>query len=115
QSGLDRFVGGPRAPKRLLRAEVEDPRPVVALPEEAVARVELARLGFAAAAVLLVHLGGALAKALGNAGAHRALAGARMGEGLDLEGVAEQVAGDEANRHRESSPGKLGREFTRVG
>src|SRR5687767_6116461 len=74
QGGLDRLVGGPRAPVIFLRREVEDPRPALILPEEAVAGVELTRLGFTLGAIRLVHLRVALAEANCDAGPHRALA-----------------------------------------
>jgi hypothetical protein len=99
QGGLDGLVAGPRSPDALLRAEVEDPGSAVGPPQEGIAEVELARLGLAAAAVLGMHLGIAVAEAGGDAGAHRALAVAAVGQVLGVEAVGEQVARDEGDGH----------------
>src|SRR5206468_1282997 len=74
QGRLDRFVAGPRPPVALLSAQVEDPGLIVRPPEPAVAQVELARLGLAPPAVLLVHLGVASPERLRDARPHRTLA-----------------------------------------
>ena len=55
-------------------------------------------LGLAAAAVLGVHRRVAVAEARGDAGPHRALAVAAVGQGLGSKAVGEQVAADELNR-----------------
>src|SRR5262249_1956345 len=104
QGGLDGLVAGPCPPVSLLRAQVEDPGPAVGLPEPGIAKVEPAVLGLAAAAVLLVHRGVAVTEALGDAGTHRALAVAAVGQSLGLEAVGEQVARDEFDGHGAVSP-----------
>src|SRR5262249_41452713 len=94
QGGLDGLVAGPGPPDSFLRTQVEHPRPV-GLPEPGIAEVELAGLGLALAAVLRVHLWVAVAEARGDAGPHRALAVAAVGQGPGFVAVGEQVTGDE--------------------
>src|SRR6516162_9226760 len=84
QAGLDVLDRRPRVPVVLLGGQVEHPRLADGLVQEDIPRVEAPRGCLAQGAVLLEHVGIALAEGHGDAGSHRALAVAAVGKRLDV-------------------------------